>query len=168
MIRWRRPATLYGVSGLLTRRWLLTAAGSAAVVVAAGCYRGEPIPEAGPDPLEPLIAAELALMATYDQIIARSPAVAARLTPVRADHAAHLDALRARIDPRRLSALPASAAPSPVIAPSTVAATMTKLVESEIAAAQRIGVVCLESNGELAETLASIAASEASHVVALR
>ena len=117
------------------------------------------MPPADPDPLEPLLAAELALVASYDAAIKAAPAQAARLRAVRADHAAHVQALRARLDPRRVAAIETTAAAS--------TSSVAGLITAERAAAKQATEACLAASGERAALLASIAACESSHVVVL-
>ena len=158
----------------LARRRLLAGALAGAGVAAAaltGCELrlsddGPGVPAADPDPLEPLLAAELALLASYDAAIAGFPALAARLRPLRADHAAHAQALRARMDPRRVTAMPSSAPPSPAV-PADQQGAVAALAAAERAAAARAGAACLTAAGERAALLASIAACESSHMVVI-
>ncbi len=149
----------------LARRRLLTGAlaGATGILTAAcgplsGADRGS-VPPADPDPLEPLLAAELALIASYDAAIKALPAQAARLRAVRADHAAHVQALRARLDPRRAAAIETTAAAS--------TSNVQGLVAAERAVAKQATDACLAASGERAALLASIAACESSHVVVL-
>jgi len=163
------------VTKLLARRRLLTGAlaGAAGVLTAtalSGCGLlpdgdGAGTPEADPDPLEPLLTAELALVASYDQAIAALPALAARLRPLRADHAAHAQALRARIDPRRADAIPTKAPPG--AAASATSSTLAALAKAERVNADGAIKLCLATEGERAALLASIAACESSHLVVL-
>jgi hypothetical protein len=164
------------VTTTLARRRLLTgvlagAAGGIAAAALAGCDlplgADEPgVPAAEPDPLEPLLTGELALLASYDAAIAKFPSTAGRLRPLRADHAAHVQALRARMDPRRAAAAPESVVPSPAVA-ATAAAAVSALAAAERAAADRAGAACLTASGERAALLASIAACEATHLVVI-
>jgi hypothetical protein len=149
----------------LARRALLTGAvaGAAGVLVAA-CTPltgsdDAAVPPADTDPLEPLLAAELALVASYDAVIAAKPAQAARLKPLRADHAAHAQALKARLDPRRSNAVAA--------ATTVQVSTVTALADAEQAAMDGATAACLAATGERAALLASIAACEASHLAVL-
>jgi len=122
-----------------------------------------PVPAAQPDPLEPVLAAELTLLASYDAAIAKFPAVAGKLKAVRADHAAHVQAMRARLDPRRAAQMPASVAAE--AAGATSAAAIAALAKGERAQAERAGKACLTAEGERSALLASLAACESSHLV---
>jgi len=123
------------------------------------------IPAAAPDALEPLLRTELALLAGYDAAIAAFPALTGWLRGVRADHAAHAQALRARLDPRRSKQIPPAAAPTPATVAATTPAALAALAAAERAAAGQATAACLAATGERAALLASIAASETSHLV---
>lgn len=153
----------------LARRRLLTGAlaGATGILTASvlgacdplpGGDRGS-VPPADPDPLEPLLATELGLVASYDAAIEALPAQAARLRAVRTDHAAHAQALRARLDPRRAAAIETTAAAS--------TSSLQGLLAAERAAAKQAREACLAASGERAALLASIAACESSHLVVL-
>jgi hypothetical protein len=144
----------------LSRRRLLAGAASALTTSACGVHAGQgpAVPSATPDALEPLLTAELALIAQYDAALASHGAA---LRAVRDEHAAHAQALRALLDPRRARAVP-SAAPATGGPPALAA-----LASAEKTAAQRAAAACLAAPAERAELLASIAASEASHAVVL-
>jgi len=47
----------------------------------------------------PIVGAETAMLALYDGVLARYPQLAGQLARIRADHAAHLDALRSIVRP---------------------------------------------------------------------
>ena len=159
----------------LNRRRLLTGAvagagGILAVSALAGCDLAlgaddAGVPPAEADPLEPLLAAELALLASYDAAIGAFPGAAAKLRPVRADHAAHVQAIRARLDPRRAAAAPASVAADKV--GGSAGAALAALVKAERTHADLAGKACLTATGERSALLASIAACESSHPVVL-
>jgi hypothetical protein len=139
------------VTATPTRRQLLSAA--ALLPVAACTSSAEP---AKIDPDDAIRAAaverELTLIGQYDAYLSTSaPAKAtATLAAIRADHAAHLTALGHRL-------------PS---APATVARPPS-LIAAERAAAAAHAAAALDASPELAALLASLAASEASHPVAL-
>lgn len=144
-------------------------AGAAAVLT--GC--SGPNPLAGPPPVSPevhevfgAIAAEEALINTYNRAIARYSGLSATLAPLLADHRAHLARLRARIvePPGHHLAVRASRA---VTVPGSRAATMTMLAGAERSAAsaclRRLGAVPAST----AQLLASIAACEVTHAQSL-
>lgn len=105
-----------------------------------------------PEPVDPDVALRAAAVARERALIARydaappSPAVAA----IRAEHEQHLAAL---------------GAPSPP--PSATPAAASSLVAAERAAAAAHAADALTASPKLAAVLASLAASEASHPVAL-
>jgi hypothetical protein len=144
----------------LSRRALL---GLAAVGPLAACTREAPAP-VPPDPDDLLRSAaadrERALLREYDAALLALPALAARLAPVRAEHAAHLAAL---LGPEPT----ATGQPAATTAPPAEPASVQRLVAAERAAATAHGGAALEASQQLAGLLASLAASEASHPVAL-
>lgn len=157
----------------LTRRRLLAgsvwgAVGGVIGAVLAACDplgRSHPAPRPGrpkpPDPLRELLAAERALLSQYDGVLARFPAVAS-IAAVRADHAAHVDALRA------LVRAPAAASPPPVAVPATLVAAVAALRAAEVSAAARTTAACIAAPAARAALLGSIAACESAHLVILR
>lgn len=168
-----RPVSRRGVLGGLGATVLgLAAAGCGTV---GGDPAGRPV---RPDPLEPLIREKVALLTTYDAVLGRHPDLAAELRPLRADHAAHLDALVGRIDVRRRVVLfpghrgqgarPSSAvaSPSPTV-PASAGQARAALRAAERRAATRSRAACLSATGERAALLGSIAACERSHGVVL-
>lgn len=160
----------------LTRRSLLAAVGAVLVTTPAGCtlFDGKSAnprasaPPPAPDPLLPLLAAEAAVLALYDGVQARHPQLARRLSTLRADHAAHLDALRRIIrTPAANPSTPASPSTTPVAAPATPAAALAALRAAEVTAARRVSIACLTAPVERAALLGSIAACESAHLVLL-
>jgi hypothetical protein len=125
------------------------------------------VPPAEPDPLEPLLRAELALVAQYDEAIGKFASLAATLRPVREEHAAHALALRARLDPRRQQAVPESEPPTRALEGSSASAARAALAAAERKAVDRTTAACLAASGDQAALLASITASEAAHLVVL-
>jgi hypothetical protein len=136
------------LSGLLT---------SAAVLPLTACTSDKP-----PEPVDPDIALresarqrELALLAAYDAAIESGPALAGRLAGVRAEHEQHLVALTA-------------AAPRPTgSAAQATVLSLPQLVALERSTAAQHAADALVASRSLAVVLASLAASEASHPVAL-
>lgn len=110
-----------------------------------------------PDPLLPLLAAERGLLSSYDAVLARYPQLLPRLAAVRADHAAHLDALRTLTGQHHQLPLPATTAPA------TASAAVAALRLAEEAAAARTGAACLAAPSSQAALLGSIAACESAH-----
>lgn len=174
-----------------TRRVMLAAAAAGSFGLAgslAGCKGiatlGQ-VPKPSPDvvTLEHAIAAEELMVATYraaaDQLAASGAAgggaaggAAERLgtavVAIQAEHQAHLARLRARLElPPRLAKTKFRAArPSPL--PADRQGIIGALVADERAAAARLTSQLLDAPPALAQLMASIAASEAAHVVYLR
>lgn len=114
----------------------------------------------GPSAVLPSMANEADLIAQYESVIAAFPQLAQSLQPICEQHRAHLTALG--------GSEPASASAGPATAARSVQAALTQLAEAEKAAAQQRLQDCIAATGEpVIRTLASIAASEASHVVEL-
>lgn len=163
----------------LTRRSLLAAVGGVLVTAPTGCtlLHGESAsPQAStspppPDPIVPLLGAESALLAQYDAALARHPQLAGRIGPVRADHAAHLDALRdivkSPVENPSTGATPSPSA-TPMATSATAAAALAALRAAESAAARRLAAACLTAPPARAALLGSIAACESAHQVLLR
>lgn len=103
---------------------------------------------------------ERRLLAAYDAAVVLAPQLSAQLTPLRAQHAEHLAALGV---PERLP--PALPAPPPL--PSDPPALLAALAELERDTATVHGDAAVLAGRGLAVVLASLAASEASHPVAL-
>jgi hypothetical protein len=153
-----------------TRRRLLGAGLGTGVAVTslAGCglLDEKPSPPAVPDPLRPLLDEALALAAAFERAAAARPALAARLTPLAADHRAHAT---------ELARLTGAAAPSASAAPSGAtpaaegdAATLTALRIAEQTAQRNAVTACREAPAARAALVGSIAACRATHIEALR
>ena len=153
----------------VSRRALLTAL---AVAPLAACTP-DPGPAPPPDPddvlREQAVERERALLREYDAVLLVLPGLAARLTPLRAEHAEHLLALTGT--PPSSSASPSAAASAPAVPavppPATAAEALRGLVTAEREAAVAHGAAALEASRELAGLLASLSASESSHPVVL-
>jgi hypothetical protein len=165
------------VSADPTRRVVLTAAaGAAAVPLLAGC-KGigalGPLPKTAADvvTLDHAISAEELMVAQYQaalRAMTGRPKTETLFGTLLTEHQAHLDLLRSRlILPPRLAT--ASPAPSPVppAAPAGRTALIAELAAAEHAASARLTRQLLDVPPALAQLMASIAASEAAHVVAL-
>jgi hypothetical protein len=160
----------------LRRRSVLTAAIVAVPLVAAGCKGvgalGTP-PEPGPDVamLRGAIGTEQALIARYRSAMAGSPGLAGTLSPLLAQHREHLARLTSMlIEPPGRSASPqATPSPASTAAPgSGPAATLAALEAAESDAARSLAGRLALAPPALAQLMASIAASEASHALLLR
>jgi hypothetical protein len=126
--------------------------------------------------LKAAIAAEEVMIARYDAVITRSARLAGSLRPLRAEHQSHLVQLRSRliVPPGSAAASPspspsrsgrAAAVPGPV--PAGTAAAISYLQAAERHAASTLLHQLIAVSPSLAQLMASVAASEATHVAAL-
>jgi hypothetical protein len=160
----------------LRRRSVLAATMLAVPLAAAGC-KGVgglgTLPKAAPDVavLRGAIGTEQALIAQYRSAMARSPGLAGTLGPLLAQHREHLARLTSMlIEPASPGAAPRPApSSSRTAAPgSPAAATLAALETAETDAASSLAARLALAPPALAQLLASIAASEASHALLLR
>jgi hypothetical protein len=142
-----------------TRRGVLAAAASLPLLAVSGC-KGvgalAPPPRPGPDVrvLRAAIAAEEAMIARYGTAITRFPGLAKTLAGLRAEHRLHLAELRTRlVIPPGSPYRSGFTSPSPRPAGSAAAALLR-------------GLPAVPPS--LAQLLASVAASESTHVAVLR
>jgi len=172
----------------LTRRQALAAA--LALACGAGCQDGRdasarapspptPTRPPPPDPLAAILDTEQRLLAAYDATAGAHPALAARLAPVRADHAEHASALERALGATPPAILgtplpgtggagagtPTPTPPRPV--PGNRASALAALRAAERAAAAARASAAESAPPDRAVLLASIAACEASHEVLL-
>ena len=152
---------------MLTRRQGLSALAVLGPIgfLAACSGRAEPEP-ATPTALPATVATAVAaqeqdLVALYDAAIAAFPELAVSIQPIRDQHSQHATSLDSASTPSPL--------PTTIDLPETVEAALVALVSAERRAKRQRIDACVEA-GEagLARTLAFIAASEGSHVPALR
>lgn len=150
------------------RAWL----GSAGLVVAAAAggalvalIRPDAVsghPPGAPDWLPDALAREQQLVRGIDAAIRADPTLAVRLTPLRADHTAHLQLLQGLSS--RYGPIPAGgSATRPAPTPAGVAGVR----RAELAASRATAAAVLAAAGGDAGLLASIAACEATHAVVL-
>ena len=160
----------------LRRRSVLAAAVMTVPLVAAGCKGvgalGTP-PEPGPDVamLRGAIDTEQALIARYRSAMAGSPALSGTLGPLLAQHREHLARLTSMlIEPAGHGASPGTtpSAAGTAAAGSGPAATLAALEAAEAGAARSLDSRLILAPPALAQLMASIAASEASHALLLR
>jgi hypothetical protein len=159
-----------------TRRRVLTATAVTLPLLAAGC-KGiaalGPPPKAAPDVAvaRDAMAVETQLIAAYDAVLAALPALAGTLRPLLAQHHDHLAQLRARLIIPAGHPLPAASPGAkthrraPV--PGTPAAALGQLRDAEDTAARALLAHLTAAPPSLAQLLASISASEATHVPVL-
>lgn len=159
-----------------TRRGVLAAVVSLPLV-ATGCKGvgalGTP-PRQQPDVtvVRDAIDGETLMISRYNAVLTAVPALAGSLSPLLQQHGEHLDRLRARLIepataslPGRSPAVAASAAGAPV--PGTPDAARAYLRQAEQAAARALMGQLTAAPPSLAQLLASIAASEATHALLL-
>ena len=160
----------------LRRRSVLAAAVMTVPLVAAGCKGvgalGTP-PEPGPDVavLRGAIGTERALIARYRSAMAGSPALSGTLGPLLAQHREHLARLTSMlIEPAGQGASPDTtpSAAGTAATGSGPAATLAALEAAEAGAARSLDSRLILAPPALAQLMASIAASEASHALLLR
>ena len=147
----------------MTRRSAIAAVG---LSMASACTWRHRRPAAAmpSTPVDPDVAARAAavqreqtLVTGYDHALLVAPSLAPRLAPLRADHVAHLAALGSSPGP--------AAAAAPVA--QVPAAVLRQLRSLEHSAADSHAAAAVTSSRRLAPLLASLAACEASHGVAL-
>ena len=163
-----------------TRRRVLAAGAVTLSLAAAGCRGlaalGTP-PRAAPGVAVAgdAITVEARLIAHYGVVLAAVPALAGTLRPLLAQHHDHLARLRARLiippgsqarDPASPGASP-SGSRSPSAVPGTPAAALGYLRDAENAAAAAQLAHLAAAPPSLAQLLASISASEATHAMIL-
>ena len=158
-----------------TRRRVLTAAAAALPLVAAGCKGiaalGAP-PKPAPDVtvVTAAIAVETQLIARYGDVLAASPGLGPALRPLLAHHHEHLTRLRARlIVPVGGQPLPTPRATArrTALVPGSPAAGLGYLRDAEDAASGALLAHLATAPPSLAQLLASISASEATHALIL-
>ena len=163
-----------------TRRAVLAAAAALPLLAVSGCKGVGALatpPRPAPDVavLRSAIAAEEVMIARYDAVMTRSASLAARLRPLRGEHRLHLAQLRSRLIVPPASAAAASPSPSPSgqppagpgSVPAGSAAAISYLQAAEQAAAATLLRQLAAVSPSLAQLMASVAASEATHVTAL-
>ena len=155
-----------------------TALGAAGAAALSGCGQITPWatpPRPAPDVwvLAGVIAAEHALVARYQSVIAGFPALGPVITPLLREHEEHLAALRGRLavpagSPYHLSTGSPGASPSPSGHVATVAGAFAYLRAAERDQAADLVRRLTAVKPSLAQLMASIGASEASHESVLR
>jgi hypothetical protein len=167
------------VPDILPRRRVLAASAAAlpALLATAGCRSSDAF--AGPDPLagrpalspdvitlQQVITAERAMIALYQAAVTGDTRLARTLEGMLAQHRQHLGRLRARLV---LPSGSGSASPSPSLSRGPVPGrvTIAQLRAAERASATDLVRQLASVPPALAQLFASIAASDATHVVAL-
>jgi hypothetical protein len=151
----------------LTRRTILGATGAASLgaTALAGCgiFGGGPEQPSAPDPLQRVLDEAVALAAAYDRAAVIQPGLAKRLSPLAADHRAHITELARVIGTSAPSAPASSAAPA-----GDAGATLKSLRAAEQAAQKTANTACRQAPAARAALVGSIAACRATHAEALR
>jgi hypothetical protein len=161
-----------------TRRRVLAIGAVTLPLAVAGCkglgaLGTPPKPAPGVAVVSDAITVETRLIAHYGAVLAAVPALAGTLRPLLAQHHDHLARLRARliIPPGSQARDPASPGASPSGSPSAVpgtpAAALGYLRDAENAAAAAQVAHLAAAPPSLAQLLASISASEATHAMIL-
>ena len=154
------------------RRVLTTVLGSSALAVTAcgvpEALRKPPGLSASVRTLRASITAEQALVDSYHDAVHRFPQLSGRLNSFLAQHEQHLAQLRGRlVVPPHVTMSPIPSPPAASPAPGSATDAVTLLIRAEqTAAAAQLGRL-KGAPPALAQLLASIAASEATHAVAL-
>jgi hypothetical protein len=163
-----------------TRRGVLAATAASLPLLALSGCKGIGALAAPPRPapdvavLRHAIAAEVLMIARYNTAIKGSASLAGTLAPLRAEHHLHLTALRARliVPPGSAAASsqpPGHPAPSPRPSPVPAGAdaAVSFLQDAEQAAAEALLRDLHLASPSLAQLMASVAASESTHVTVL-
>jgi len=162
-----------------TRRRVLIATAAALPLVMGGCkgvgaLGTPPKPAAGVAVTRDAITVESTLIARYGAVLAAMPSLDGELGPLLAQHHDHLARLRARliIPIPRAGAQPSASpsgtpSPRPAPVPGTPAAALAYLRDAENAAAVSLLAHLDAAPPSLAQLLASISASEATHALIL-
>ncbi len=162
----------------LTRRDLLAAGALGALTACTSTIPPEPIPV---DPDLALVAAavtrEQALLTAYDAALADHPGLTSLLAPLRAQHLQHLQRLQPPASPTGAAsslstASPLSSSPTRTAVPTPLpldrpVARRRALATLERSTSIAHGGAALTASRQIAPLLASLSASEASHVVVL-
>ncbi len=153
----------------VTRRGVLTGlAGTATGLALAGCWPAtKPAAQHSPHPLTPVLAGTTALAERYRATVTAYPDLAARLTPLLADHEAHIEALHKAIGTPDASASAspgASVVASPAPDPAGALAALRKAEQTGQADAV---TACLTAASDYAGLIGSIAACRATHLEVL-
>jgi hypothetical protein len=170
-----------------SRRLVLTAAAAGSLTIAGckGITALGPVPKLGLDvvTLEHAINAEELMVARYRSAVTalaaeigpgavsakgRSARAKAEVEAILTEHEAHLERLKARLVlPQRLATARPRPSPTPSPLPSGRHAILAALTAAETTASERLIRWLNDAPPALAQLMASIAASEAAHVVLL-
>jgi len=160
-----------------TRRRVLIATAAALPLVIDGCkgvgaLGTPPKPAADVAVTRDAMTLESTLIARYGAVLTAMPSLAGELSPLLAQHHDHLARLRARLIIPRTGAQPSASpsgtpSPRPAPVPGTRAGALAYLRDAENAAAASLLAHLDAAPPSLAQLLASISASEATHALVL-
>jgi hypothetical protein len=157
---------------LMSRRAWLGSAGLVAAAAAGGALvaliRPDAVsghPPGAPGWLPAALAREQQLLHGIDAAIRADPTLGVRLTPLRADHMAHLQLLQGLSG--RYGPTPAGGRGSSATTPTPTPTGVAGVRRAELAASRATAAAALTAAGGDAGLLASIAACEATHAVVL-
>lgn len=138
----------------------------AAIASLTGCgLFGRDDPDPRPDPLEPLVTNALALASRYQTVIAATPGLADRLTPIAEAHQAHATELAAVIG----LTLPSPSSSPPTSGPTLdEASVLAELRAAEEQAHTEAVTACTQAPADRVALVGSIAAARATHLEVLR
>jgi hypothetical protein len=144
-------------------------AGTATSLALAGCWPGSggPGTQPSPHPLTPVLAGTRALADRYRATIAGYPDLAVRLTPLLADHAAHVEALRRAMGTPDASGSPSAGASAAASLAPDQAGALAELHKAEQAGQADAVTACLAASADDAGLVGSIAACRATHLEVL-
>jgi hypothetical protein len=158
---------------MLSRRQLLAASPSTLPLILALSACKGPAVLSAPPTVSPqtrmllhAVTAELNLIWIYNQTMAAYSGLAPALTPLRAEHEAHLQQLRNRVIEPAGKHVPDTVTAKPKPA-TTQGAALTQLREAEQGAVATLMSRLGGASPSLAQLYASIAASESTHVSVL-
>ena len=148
-----------------SRRSVLVAAALAALAACTGRKAPRPV-VVDPDTalVDAAVSREQALLTAYDATLAAHPQLAALLVPLRQEHLVHLERLR---PPAAGTPTPSASATAVPAGPKDRRAALAALAGLERQAAAAHGAAAVSASRRVAPLLASLSASEASHVVVL-
>jgi hypothetical protein len=130
-------------------------------LVGCGLLDDDPEPPPPPDPLQPVLDEALALAASCDRLALAEPGLAARLTPLAADHRAHATELSRLIGAQIPSTAPSAGSPAEGGSLSELRTAVRKGQRTATTAAR-------QAPADRAALVGSIAACRATHAEVLK
>ena len=139
---------------------------SSSALAGCGIFDSGPDRPSSPDPLQPVLDEAVALAAAYDRAAVGLPDLATRLTPLGADHRAHIAEL-SRVIGRAVPSASSEASATPGTA-SDPKAALAELRKAEQSAQRTAAAACRTAPAARTALVGSIAACRATHAEALR